>query len=73
MCGRFSFASNLEELNNEFSSEMSSNFPAKIQYFTGTEFYCNIINENNFYINQINWGFKIPKIGKLVINASQKL
>ena len=27
MCGRFSLSSNLEELKNEFSNEISGNFP----------------------------------------------
>ena len=30
-----------------------------------------ILNQkkNKFYLNQIQWGFKVPKLGKLVINA----
>ena len=69
MCGRFSLASNLEELNNEFSSEMSSNFPAKYNISPGQNSIVISLMKNNFYINQIQWGFKIPKLGKLVINA----
>ena len=69
MCGRFSFASSLKELNNEFSSEISSNFPAKYNISPGQNSVVISLLKNNFYINQIQWGFKIPKLGKLVINA----
>tara|TARA_Y100001970_G_scaffold69287_1_gene88380 strand:- start:919 stop:1572 length:654 start_codon:yes stop_codon:yes gene_type:complete len=69
MCGRFSLASNLQELNNEFSSKMSCNFPAKYNISPGQNSVVISLMKNNFYINQIQWGFKIPKLGKLVINA----
>ena len=35
MCGRFSLSSNLEELQNEFSNEISGNFPAKYNISPG--------------------------------------
>ena len=69
MCGRFSLSSNLEELKNEFSNEVSGNFPAKYNISPGQ---CPVVislKKNNFYLNKIHWGFKVPKLGKLVINA----
>ena len=69
MCGRFSLSSNLEELQNEFSNEISSNFPAKYNISPGQSPGVLSLKKNNFYLNKIHWGFKVPKLGKLVINA----
>ena len=69
MCGRFSLSSNLEELQNEFSNEISGNFPAKYNISPGQRPVVISLKKNNFYLNQIQWGFKVPKLGKLVINA----
>ena len=69
MCGRFSLSSNLEELQNEFSNEISGNFPAKYNISPGQSPVVISLKKNNFYLNQIQWGFKVPKLGKLVINA----
>ena len=69
MCGRFSLSSNLEELQNEFSNEISGNFPAKYNISPGQSPVIISLKKNNFYLNQIQWGFKVPKLGKLVINA----
>ena len=69
MCGRFSLSSNLEELQNEFSNEISGNFPAKYNISPGQSPVVISLKKNNFYLNKIHWGFKVPKLGKLVINA----
>ena len=69
MCGRFSLSSNLEELQNEFSNEISSNFPARYNISPGQSPVVISLKKNNFYLNKIHWGFKVPKLGKLVINA----
>ena len=69
MCGRFSLSSNLEELQNEFSNEISGNFPAKYNISPGQSPVVISLKKNNFYLNQIQWGFKVTKLGKLVINA----
>ena len=69
MCGRFSLSSNLEELRNEFSNEISGNFPAKYNISPAQSSVVISLKKNNFYLNQIQWGFKVPKLGKLVINA----
>ena len=69
MCGRFSLSSSLEELKNEFSNEISGNFPAKYNISPGQNSVVISLKKNNFFLNQIHWGFKIPKLGKLVINA----
>ena len=69
MCGRFSLSSNLEELQNEFSNEISGNFPAKYNISPGQTSVVISLKKNNFYLNKIHWGFKVPKLEKLVINA----
>ena len=69
MCGRFSLSSNLEELQNEFSNEISGNFPAKYNISPGQSPVVISLKKNNFYLNKIYWGFKVSKLGKLVINA----
>ena len=69
MCGRFSLSSNLEELQNEFSNEISGNFPAKYNISPGQSPVVISLKKNNFYLSKIHWGFKVPKLGKLVINA----
>ena len=69
MCGRFSLSSNLEELKNEFSNEVSGNFPAKYNISPGQNSVVISLKKNNLYLNQIQWGFKVPKLSKLVINA----
>ena len=69
MCGRFSLSSNLEELRNEFSNEISGNFPAKYNISPGQSPVLISLKKNIFYLNKIHWGFKVPKLGKLVINA----
>ncbi len=69
MCGRFSLSSRIEELQNEFSNEISGNFPAKYNISPGQSPVVISLKKNNFYLNQIQWGFKVPKLGKLVINA----
>ena len=69
MCGRFSLSSNLEELQNEFSNEISGNFPVKYNISPGQSPVVISLKKNNFYLNKIHWGFKVPKLGKLVINA----
>ncbi len=69
MCGRFSLSSNLEELKNEFSNEISGNFPAQYNISPGQSPVVISLKKNNFYLNKIHWGFKVPKLGKLVINA----
>ena len=69
MCGRFSLSSNLEELQNEFSNEISGNFPAKYNISPGQSPVVISLKKNNFYLNKIHWGFKVSKLGKLVINA----
>ena len=69
MCGRFSLSSNLEELKNEFSNEISGNFPAKYNISPGQNSVVISLKKNNLYLNQIQWGFKVPKLSKLVINA----
>ena len=69
MCGRFSLSSNLEELQNEFSNEISGNFPAKYNISPGQNSVVISLKKNIFYLNKIHWGFKVPKLVKLVINA----
>ena len=69
MCGRFSLSSNLEELQNEFSNEISGNFPAKYNISPGQSHVVISLKKNNFYLNKIHWGFKVSKLGKLVTNA----
>ena len=69
MCGRFSLSSNLEELKNEFSNEISGNFPEKYNISPGQNSVVISLKKNNLYLNQIQWGFKVPKLSKLVINA----
>ena len=69
MCGRFSLSSSLEELQKEFSNEISGNFPAKYNISPGQSPVVISLKKNNFYLNKIHWGFKVPKLGKLVINA----
>ena len=69
MCGRFSLSSNLEELKNEFSNEVSGNFPAKYNISPGQNSVVISLKKNNLYLNKIQWGFKVPKLSKLVINA----
>ena len=69
MCGRFSLSSNLEELKNEFSNGISGNFPAKYNISPGQNSVVISLKKNNLYLNQIQWGFKVPKLSKLVINA----
>ena len=67
MCGRFSLSSNLEELKNKFSNEISGNFPAKYNISPGQNSVVISLKKND--LNQIQWGFKVPKLSKLVINA----
>ena len=69
MCGRFSLSSNLEELKNKFSNEISGNFPAKYNISPGQNSVVISLKKNDLYLNQIQWGFKVPKLSKLVINA----
>ena len=69
MCGRFSLSSNLEELKKEFSNEISGNFPAKYNISPGQNSLVISLKNNNFYLSKIQWGFKVPKLSKLVINA----
>ena len=69
MCGRFSLSSNLEELKSEFSNEVSGNFPEKYNISPGQNSVVISLKKNNFYLNQIHWGFKLSKLSKLVINA----
>ena len=57
MCGRFSLSSNLEELQNEFSNEISGNFPAKYNISPGQSPVVISLKKNNFYLNKIHWGF----------------
>ena len=37
MCGRFSLSSNLSELKNEFSDDLSGNFPARYNIAPGQD------------------------------------
>ena len=69
MCGRFSLSSNLEELRNVFSNEISGNFPSNYNISPGQTSAVISSKKNNLYLNKIQWGFKVPKLSKLVINA----
>ena len=69
MCGRFSLSSNLEELKKEFSNKVSGNFPAKYNISPGQNSVVISLKNNNLYLSKIQWGFKVPKLSKLVINA----
>ena len=69
MSGRFSHSSNIKELKNKFSNEISGNFPAKYNISPGQNSVVLSLKKNDFYLNQIQWGFKVPKLSKLVINA----
>ncbi len=69
MCGRFSLSSNLEELKNKFSNEISGNFPAKYNISPGQNSVVISLKKNDIFLNQIQWGFKVPKLSKLMINA----
>ena len=69
MCGRYTFSSNLEDLKTEFSNKISSNFSAKYNISPGQESISISIENNEYYIKKLNWGFKITAFKNLIINA----
>ena len=69
MCGRYTFSSNLGDLKAEFSENISGNFPAKYNISPGQDNVTISIKNNEYYIQKMNWGFKINTLKKLIINA----
>ena len=69
MCGRFTLSSNLEDLKNEFSNNLSGNFPAKYNISPGQTSAVIVCNSNQYKLLNIEWGFKTFRNGNLIINA----
>ena len=69
MCGRFTLSSNLEDLKNEYSNNLSGNFPAKYNISPGQTSAVIFFSKNQFKLLNIEWGFKTFRNGNLIINA----
>ena len=69
MCGRFTLSSNLSDLKNEFSNNLSGNFPAKYNISPGQTSAVIFFNRNQYKLLNIEWGFKTFRNGNLIINA----
>ena len=69
MCGRFTLSSNLADLRNEFSNNLSGNFPAKYNISPGQSSAVIFFNRKQYKFLNIEWGFKTFKNGNLIINA----
>ena len=69
MCGRFTLSSNLADLKNEFSNNLSGNFPAKYNISPGQTSAVIFFNRKQYKFLNIEWGFKTFKNGNLIINA----
>ena len=72
MCGRFSLSSNLNELKNEFSDDLSGNFPARYNIAPGQTSIVVSLFDKKFNLQILNWGFNSPNISKLIINAKSE-
>jgi len=69
MCGRFTLSSNLADLKNEFSNNLSGNFPAKYNISPAQTSAVIFFNRKQYKFLNIEWGFKTFKNGNLIINA----
>ena len=69
MCGRFTLSSNLEDLKNEYSNNLSGNFPAKYNISPGQTSAVIFFTRNQYKLLNIEWGFKTFRNGNLIINA----
>ena len=69
MCGRFTLSSNLADLKNEFSNNLSGNFPAKYNISPGQTSSVIFFDRKQYKFLNIEWGFKTFKNGNLIINA----
>ena len=69
MCGRFTLSSNLADLKNEFSNNLSGNFPAKYNISPGQTSAVIFFYRNQYKLLNIEWGFKTFRNGNLIINA----
>ena len=69
MCGRFSLSSNLNELKNEFSDDISGNFPARYNIAPGQASAVVSLFDKKFNLQILDWGFNTLNKGKLIINA----
>ena len=69
MCGRFTLSSNLEDLKNEYSNNLSGNFPAKYNISPGQTSAVIFFIGNQYKLLNIEWGFKTFRNGNLIINA----
>ena len=69
MCGRFSLSSNLNELKNEFSDDLSGNFPARYNIAPGQDTVVVSLYDKKFNLQILNWGFNSLNTSKLLINA----
>ena len=69
MCGRFTLSSNLADLKNEFSNNLSGNFPAKYNISPGQTSAVIFFTRNQYKLLNIEWGFKTFRNGNLIINA----
>ena len=69
MCGRFTLSSNLADLKNEFSNNLSGNFPAKYNISPAQTSAVILFNRNQYKLLNIEWGFKTFRNGNLIINA----
>ncbi len=69
MCGRFSLSSNLDELKNEFSVDLSGNFPARYNISPGQSSVVVALFDGKFNLQILDWGFNILNTGKLIVNA----
>jgi len=69
MCGRFTLSSNLEDLKNEYSNNLSGNFPAKYNISPGQTSAVIFFARNQYKLLNIEWGFKTFRNGNLIINA----
>ncbi len=69
MCGRFSLSSNLNDLKNEFSDDLSGNFPARYNIAPGQDSVVVSLFDKKFNLQILNWGFNSLNTSKLLINA----
>ena len=69
MCGRYTLSSNLEDLKNEYSNNLSGNFPAKYNISPGQTSAVIFFTRNQYKLLNIEWGFKTFRNGNLIINA----
>ena len=69
MCGRFSLSSNLNDLKNEFSDDLSGNFPVRYNIAPGQDSVVISLFDKKFNLQILNWGFNSLNTSKLLINA----